>query len=514
MLRKGRADPQTFGDQLLNQKCGPEGTHGYGCWFMGPVRGSGIFVHVGRTVAFADRAAAAEAGFSPYAASDGVPLLLPGTSATDAKFTEEWNDCSYGCTALLRGLDSVQIGSLPAWEFLNEIVLVSPSCTARTSPLSTTCVPGLTLRTGWAASKPCTCLEGPELNCDGGTVEPADAPPGVSSMTLTRQRCRRQISRARRTGFVSVLVLGAEPTWWAPNYRALNDAELAFGCPQYDDAKLKLLSSGVLRQRGGIVVPMFEMQRALFAPGETPDEDPPPGVAAPPMNVFATFEGKMAGKAKTAAWLRAHGLGEHAIREYPVEKTLALPNPPLPLVVKPTHGWGGVGIQIVRDREALHAAVHAIRVATREAAKTDAAKAVNRPIIQEAVLSAEEWGVYFSAFRGELLNATCLRFVFASELFVRRGSQGDGLSQRVQSPCSECPFGLAALRRLVAETRYHGWGCLAIKPRPNNGPGAFIEMNTRVGASLLSQELKDTFVGMIHTFAGKLVAAKSRRRHS
>jgi len=39
-------------------------------------------------------------------------------------------------------------------------------------------------------------------------------------------------------------------------------------------------------------------------------------------------------------------------------------------------------------------------------------------------------------------------------------------------------------------------------------------MNTRVGASLLSQELKDTFVGMIHTFAGKLVAAKSRRRHS
>ena len=376
---------------------------------MGPVRGSGIFVHVGRTVAFADRAAAAEAGFSPYAASDGVPLLLPGTSATDAKFTEEWNDCSYGCTALLRGLDSVQIGSLPTWEFLNEIVLVSPSCTARTSPLSTTCVPGLTLRTGWAASKPCTCLEGPELNCDGGTVEPADAPPGVSSMTLTRQRCRRQISRARRTGFVSVLVLGAEPTWWAPNYRALNDAELAFGCPQYDDAKLKLLSSGVLRQRGGIVVPMFEMQRALFAPGETPDEDPPPGVAAPPMDVFATFEGKMAGKAKTAAWLRAHGLGEHAIREYPVEKTLALPNPPLPLVVKPTHGWGGVGIQIVRDREALHAAVHAIRVATREAAKTDAAKAVNRPIIQEAVLSAEEWGVYFSAFRGELLNATCLR---------------------------------------------------------------------------------------------------------
>lgn len=98
-------------------------------------------------------------------------------------------------------------------------------------------------------------------------------------------------------------------------------------------------------------------------------------------------------------------------------------------------------------------------------------------------MATSEWGVYFAAYRGQLLEAHCLEFTFERTLFVRTAIDGAGFLSRKRRPCAECPFGLQALSKLMHRTAYHGFGCLAIKERSGGRAAAFIEMNTRLGAS-------------------------------
>ena len=58
-----------------------------------------------------------------------------------------------------------------------------------------------------------------------------------------------------------------------------------------------------------------------------------------------------------------------------------------------------------------------------------------------------------------------------------------------------------ALERLVAQSHYHGFGCLAVKGRERGErPGAIIEMNTRIGASH-AMTLMEDLRRMLRTFA-------------
>jgi hypothetical protein len=88
------------------------------------------------------------------------------------------------------------------------------------------------------------------------------------------------------------------------------------------------------------------------------------------------------------------------------------------------------------------------------------------PIVQEALETTDEYGVYFV-----LLDAACLRFRFKSSLFVRQASWGTGLNDTRKVPCRDSPLPPSGLRRLVAATEYHGFGCLAVKARAPGRPG-------------------------------------------
>ena len=136
---------------------------------------------------------------------------------------------------------------------------------------------------------------------------------------------------------------------------------------------------------------------------------------------------------------------------------------PLPLVVKPSVGTAGVGVTIVRSAEELKAALNYGEEAWRSPGAWP-------PIVQEAAESTDEYGVYFSAYEGVLLDAVCLRFRFTSSLFVRSAA-GTGLNDTRKVPCRDSPLPPSGLRRLVAATEYHGFGCLDVKARAPGRPG-------------------------------------------
>ena len=130
-------------------------------------------------------------------------------------------------------------------------------------------------------------------------------------------------------------------------------------------------------------------------------------------------------------------------------------------MVKPSVGTAGGGVTIVRSAEELKAALsYSEEEAWRSGLK----------IVQEAAESTDEYGVYFSAYEGVLLDAVCLRFRFTSSLFVRSAA-GTGLNDTRKVPCRDSPLPPSGLRRLVAATEYHGFGCLDVKARAPGRPG-------------------------------------------
>ena len=133
-------------------------------------------------------------------------------------------------------------------------------------------------------------------------------------------------------------------------------------------------------------------------------------------------------------------------------------------MVKPSVGTAGVGVTIVRSAEELKAA---LSYSEEEAWRPHGASPL---IVQEAAESTDEYGVYFAAYDGMLLDAVCLRFRFTSSLFVRSAA-GTGLNDTRKVPCRDSPLPPSGLRHLVAATEYHGFGCLDVKARAPGRPG-------------------------------------------
>jgi len=247
--------------------------------------------------------------------------------------------------------------------------------------------------------------------------------------------------------------------------------------------------SALVISQGGIVVPMFEPYALAL---ERSGLSPSPLVAAPPLPVFRAFEGATSGKAQQREWLRQHGFEKNAITEYPTPDVVSR----FPVILKPTKGHGGRGVQIIDNATALRHAVGAFF-------RTNQAF-----VLQEAVAGQHESGVYFAAFRGELLQADCLRYTFSEDLYVRTGTNGPGLIAVRDESCDAAPFKTRDLRRLVAASRYHGFGCLGIKARGAGRPAAFIELNTRICASHIFR-LTASFMGALRRFSAR---ARSRNR--
>ena len=156
--------------ECLPLGCCREGRE-YGCWLW-PARGSGIFVHIGRTLIFHSRPHAEESGFGVkarvYNRKHGfnVTVRLRG------------NDCMYARVARERHLDSLQILHAnrniftgQKTEPASELVLTAPGC-VHTNRLLTHACPPVELRAGLAAAYPCTCSADQAdtvLNCLGGS---------------------------------------------------------------------------------------------------------------------------------------------------------------------------------------------------------------------------------------------------------------------------------------------------------------------------------------------------------
>ena len=218
----------------------------------------------------------------------------------------------------------------------------------------------------------------------------------------------------------------------------------------------------------------LSLHTVVYRPCRCAVSKEPPG--GPSGNPRTTRRGKskcISGKRGTAKWLHQHGLGRFAVKEYTLDWLLSPAGAAaFPVVLKPVVGFGGRGVQIVRSVAALRQALRG--------------RDPSEYILQEAITSPDEWGVYFVAHGGELLHAVCKRFAFNDSLFVRSGGIfGEGLQEQGVRPCDASPFGEDPLRNLVARARYHGFGTLGLKARAVGEPAALIEMNARVGYSMM-----------------------------
>ena len=136
----------------------------YGCWFW-PVRGSGIFVNVGRSLRAANKAAAAkELGTPPHDDFFANATRARGFSSLQLKA----GGPQYGGKS-----SRFHTKTLPMFE----LFLTGPGCVEDEGTelvwrsqrkLMGACVP-LPTRTGWNASRPCRCSDdaSPILNCRG-----------------------------------------------------------------------------------------------------------------------------------------------------------------------------------------------------------------------------------------------------------------------------------------------------------------------------------------------------------
>ena len=122
----------------------------YGCWFY-MLRGTGIYVNVGKTLV-------------QYSRAEATNFL---------NITVNYGTADYYFCRKLRsvGYDSLQIFNSHK-PFLHELVICSDECT--TKKITSSCVP-IELRTGWNATKSCICNETyPILNCNKEITDKVD----------------------------------------------------------------------------------------------------------------------------------------------------------------------------------------------------------------------------------------------------------------------------------------------------------------------------------------------------
>eukprot|EP01041_Mallomonas_annulata_P011613 gene11613-24313_t len=121
----------------------------YGCWFL-RLSGSGIFVNVGKTIVSRTREELMRKLNIKQCVDDPSP------------YCPEKEFCT---KAIEKGYDSIQLDIHPASKIIEtELIICSGQCSTVT--FNTSCPPGVELRTGLGASRPCTCDDSlPIINC-------------------------------------------------------------------------------------------------------------------------------------------------------------------------------------------------------------------------------------------------------------------------------------------------------------------------------------------------------------
>jgi hypothetical protein len=251
------------------------------------------------------------------------------------------------------------------------------------------------------------------------------------------------------------LVLGKHE--WKPFFsRASSSGTVLFTVAQ-DDDNVTELASFVLENHG-IVIPMYEEQYAFLAHQHNP------AIAAPPLNVFQTFEGSKTGKRNTMEWFNEHHLASLTIREWSSTNDVDR----FPIYVKKTTGTYGEHMFIAYNRRQMMNSIKELKGESY--------------ILQEAIKNIHEWGIYFSAYLGQVLYYYCQQFTFEQELFIRKADHGTGMVKSETRDCSECPLERSVLQNITSQTGYHGFGTLGLKQRLD-GTYSIIEINTRLGGS-------------------------------
>ena len=273
--------------------------------------------------------------------------------------------------------------------------------------------------------------------------------------------------------------------------------------PWTEGEAIREAARAVLAYRNGFVMPMYE-QHAVPLIGLGPRSR----IAAPSLPTFRVFEGARTGKVRAHSWLREHGLREHALREYPDD--VAAADVRYPVVVRPGRTSGGEDTHTV----GTPAELEAVRSGKLPWKYVQTDLAAHRWTVQELVRGHGEWSIYFAATRGVLVDAVCLEFTFEKTEWINRGRIGEegGLRRYEQRPCEASPLPLRQVAALARATVYHGFGCIDLKPRSGHRPAAILEVNTRVGASLIRSDrpFQPHFVGMFRRFAAAVVAARNR----
>lgn len=126
------------------------------CWFY-VFKGSGVWIHVGKTAVFDG-----DDAFAVQKMKEEFPELQ----------SIEWGDAVYAAYARLKGIDSIQTSYSKDWDGnLPELIYLGGVCQAEA--IYTGCVPGLEFRTGLQHNLPCKCSDAIKdgdnqvLNCDG-----------------------------------------------------------------------------------------------------------------------------------------------------------------------------------------------------------------------------------------------------------------------------------------------------------------------------------------------------------
>ncbi len=187
-------------------------------------------------------------------------------------------------------------------------------------------------------------------------------------------------------------------------------------------------------------------------------------LAGPPISTFQAFDSIKYGKLNTMNWLHDNHFEKYAIKRY---KNLSDVQH-FPVTVKPIIGTGGVNIRYATSSDHLRNIM--LRVNP------------SRYLIEEAIENHTEWGVHFSAFRGELLMLNCTSMVFSKTLFVR-DKRARGLKK---VKWIECPAMLWEVSHsIVKKSDYSGFGCMGYKYIEN--VPKLIEVNARICGMALSR---------------------------
>lgn len=235
----------------------------------------------------------------------------------------------------------------------------------------------------------------------------------------------------------------------------------------------------------GYVLPMYENYYTIVK------DINPHHLLAPPHEAFEVFEGAKTGKGLTMQWLKTHNLNKFALREW--DRT-SIASITYPVFVKKIVGFYGTDIHIVHDSTELKRALNAVH---------------QKSLIQEAVVGREEWGIYFIAVRGRLVDSRCAKYTFENELFVRKAADPvNGLKSRQVMDCSMCPLHPNDLQSIVSAANYHGFGGMGVKARPSGGGVVVIELNTRIGGSHLFEARGQSVASMLRKADGILTGSK------